>query len=64
MFIYMLLATYLSKNIILVQKVSFLEIDYFDILDFSKRLYYILSAQIHYKLYTNVIVTPFYETFA
>ena len=60
----MLLATYLSKNIILVQKVSFLEIDYFDILDFSKRLYYILSAQINNKLYTNVIVTQFYETFA
>ena len=49
------------KNLILVQKVSFLEIDHFDLLDFSKKSYYILSAHIHHKVYVNVTVTPYYE---
>ena len=53
-----------TKILILVQKVSFWEIDHSDLLDFSKKSYYILSAHIYHKLYINVIVTPFYESFA
>ena len=53
------------KNPILVEKVSFLEMDHFDLLDFSnKQLHYILSGRIHHKLYTNVIVTQFYKKIA
>ena len=51
------------KDLILVQKVSFLEIEHFDLLYFSKNC--IISCQpIHQKLYINVIVKPFYESFA
>ena len=61
MFIDRLSATYLSKNLILVQKVSFMEIENFDLLDFSKKWYYILSANIHHKFYANVINTQYYD---
>ena len=56
------------KNLIIVQKVSFLYIDRFDLLNFSKtkqitknktKSYYIsCQKKIHQKLYINVIVTP------
>ena len=52
------------KSLILVQKVSFLEIDHFDLLYFSKNLIIYFSAYIHHKLQTNFIVTPFYESFS
>ena len=39
------------KNLILVQKVTFSEIYHFDLLDFSKNPYYILSAHIHQNIY-------------
>ena len=48
------------KNLIVVQKVPFSEIDHFDLLNFSKKKpYYILSAHIRQKKYINVIFTPF-----
>ena len=46
------------KNLILVQKVPLSEIDHFDLLDFLKKTYYILSAHICQKIYINVIFTP------
>ena len=39
----------IPKNLILVQKVPLSEMNHFDLLDFSKNPYYILSAHIHHK---------------